>query len=254
MGKQNTSLKKPALKDVTPEKLYNDFLPSNQYTQSIWNKPVVNDKIKTNKYAGNSKFLPISVVEAQLDEIFFGLWQTRNIQYSVVANEILCTLELWVFHPILKEWIVRTGAGAAMIQQDAYKKDEDGNYMTRAKKDGTGVEKIKINPRPTDADYKIKNTLVKDFPHAKAEAFKNAAKSIGKYFGRDLNRSDVGHVGDSINSISQAAKKKELSDAAFQSACQLIKDGKQTAAKIKDMFALSADQLQRIDSLETETA
>ena len=40
----------------------------------------------------------------------------------------------------------------------------------------------------TDLDKKIKNTLSKDYPHAKAEALRNAAKSLGTIFGRSLNR------------------------------------------------------------------
>ena len=37
-------------------------------------------------------------------------------------------------------------------------------------------------------ENKIKNTLVKDFPHLKSECIKNAAKSLGVRFGRALNR------------------------------------------------------------------
>ena len=40
----------------------------------------------------------------------------------------------------------------------------------------------------TDVGAKIKNTMSKDYPHLKAECFRNACLSIGKSFGRDLNR------------------------------------------------------------------
>ena len=57
----------------------------------------------------------------------------------------------------------RIGAGAVMIMQ----------------KSGSDI---------TDVGAKIKNTMTKDYPHLKAECFRNACLSIGKSFGRDLNR------------------------------------------------------------------
>ena len=44
--------------------------------------------------------------------------------------------------------------------------------------------------KPATVENKIKNTLVKDFPHLKAECLKNAAKSLGVAFGRNLNRGE----------------------------------------------------------------
>lgn len=120
-------------------------------------------EIKVNEAAGNSKYIPISHVEMELDERFMGLWETENFKWSVIANEIVGSIDLRVYHPIARVWIRRTGAAAAMIQQ---KKDSD----------------------ITDISAKFKNTLVKDFPHLEAECIKSAAKKLGKMFGRDLNR------------------------------------------------------------------
>ena len=134
-----------------------------QNFHTILNKPPNNNNVAINKFAGNSKYLPISFLEMNLDEMFFGLWQTKNFEHSVIANEVVCSLELEYFHPSAQTWLTRVGVGAAMIQQS---KDSD----------------------ITDLSAKIKNTLTKDFPHAKAQAFRNACLSIGKSFGRDLNR------------------------------------------------------------------
>lgn len=120
-------------------------------------------EVKINTQANNSKYLPISFVENKLDEVFSGLWQIKNFRWQVIANEIVGSIELGVYHPILKEWIWREGAGATMIQQQK----------------GSDI---------TDISAKHKNTLVKDFPHLKTECLKNAARSLGKMFGRDLNR------------------------------------------------------------------
>lgn len=133
-----------------------------QNVSKLLNKLPVKDSIKENPFANKSQYIPISFVEMQLDEVFFGLWQTRNFKSKVVVNEIIGELELGVFHPIANEWIWRTGVASTPIQV------QSGQQLS--------------------PENKIKNTLVKDYPHMKAECLKNAARSLGKYFGRDLNR------------------------------------------------------------------
>lgn len=148
-------------------------------------------EVKTNKAANNSQYLPISHIEMQLDELFQGLWQTRGFTYQVIANEVVGSIELGLFHPVLQEWIWRTGAGATMIQQ----------------KRGAEI---------TDIGAKHKNTLVKDFPHLKAECLKNAAKSLGRIFGRDLNRVDIDSYmpGSTQETIAVAQEEKAFADIA----------------------------------------
>ncbi|MEW6006144.1 MAG: hypothetical protein AB1695_12600 [Stygiobacter sp.] len=120
------------------------------------------NEIRYNKYS-NSNYLPISFLEMALDEMFFGLWETTNFTTKTIVNEEVGSLELRVFHPVAKMWITRVGAGAVMIQQ-------------------------KAESEITDIGAKIKNTMTKDYPHLKAECFRNACLSLGKSFGRDLNR------------------------------------------------------------------
>lgn len=117
------------------------------------------------QFNGQSKshYLPISFVETKLDEIFFGLWEITDFQFQPIANEIVGSLKLRYFHPKAKTWITRIGLGAVQIQFNK------GSQIS-------------------DLNNKIKNTLQKDFPHLKAECLKNACRSIGKKFGRDLNR------------------------------------------------------------------
>ena len=133
------------------------------FTARFMNKQPDNEEVKLNPAANNSKYIPISFVENKLDELFFGLWQTENFKYQVVVNEVIGSLDLIVFHPAAKTWLRRTGAASFPIQL----------------RKGSGV---------TQVDQKIHKTLVKDFPHLKAECIKNAARSLGKAFGRDLNR------------------------------------------------------------------
>jgi enoyl reductase-like protein len=131
--------------------------------------------IRTNEFANNSRYVPISWLEMKLDEMFFGCWETKNFQTKVIANEIAGELELRVMHPSYLTWITRVGAAAVMIQYEAEYEMVEG-------------KKKKMKTDITDISKKITNTLTKDYPHLKAECFRNACLSLGKSFGRDLNR------------------------------------------------------------------
>jgi len=137
--------------------------------RELLNKQPSKSQIKINEQARGAKYLPIGVIEAKLDEAYSGLWQTRNFRTQVIVNEVVGSIELHVFIPNVG-WLVREGAAAVMIQVEK----------------GKGI---------TDPNNKIKNTLVKDYPHLKSECIKNAAKSLGVTFGRNLNRkADAAYV------------------------------------------------------------
>ena len=108
-------------------------------------------------------YIPISILEAKLDSFFNGAWSTKNISTTIVGNELVVSLELHFYHPKLDTWLCRVGVGASMVMQ-------------------------KRDSAISDIDAKIKNALEMDAPNAKSKAFKNAVKSIGKAFGRDLMR------------------------------------------------------------------
>lgn len=97
-------------------------------------------------------FLPISHLEMMLDEIFFGHWSVRNFKYEQIHNELIGSLEIVVVHPATGDDIVRSGAGAVTVFRST---------MTN---------------------------LALDLPRLKTECVKNAVQSLGKCFGRDLNR------------------------------------------------------------------
>lgn len=123
-----------------------------------------NDKVKV-KRNGEWKpleYLMISDIEDKLDMTFSGLWQTENFQWQMLTNEITGSITLKVYFPGIG-WISRIGSGSVPIQTA----------------EGSDI---------TDFTKKIKNALVKGMPALKAECFKNACKSLGRFFGRDLNR------------------------------------------------------------------
>lgn len=187
--------------------------------------------IKINKAAKNSKYIPISVVENQLDEIFFGAWEIKDFNYQVVANEIIGSLQLRFFHPVFKTWIERTGCASVQIQMKSKDNGGDGDI--------------------TNVKNKITNTLEKDFPHLKAECVKNAARSIGKIFGRDLNRDfedeympliDQIEAQEWINDIS---KKLRIctSNEDLQMLYEVLEDDQRQNKSIVKMFTNRKNQL-----------
>ena len=156
------------VKKSETELMDNTIRVNAQNFQSLLHRQPKPEEVRSNIHANNSKYLPISFLEMTLDELFFGLWQTKRFNTKVIANEIVGEIELEYFHPTHKLWITRVGAGAVQIQMLSEKKGGSGDI--------------------TDIGQKIKNTLTKDYPHLKAECFRNACLGIGKAFGRDLNR------------------------------------------------------------------
>lgn len=130
--------------------------------QAILNREPNPDEVQVNKAANNTKYLPISFLEMTLDELFFGLWSLTDFQYTVIGNEVTGKITLSYIHPVNGAEIKRTGAAATMIRC----------------KQG----------QPFDANGKIANALEMDIPHLKADCVRNACASLGKLFGRDLNR------------------------------------------------------------------
>lgn len=125
------------------------------------NKPPEKEKIL--KRAG-FEYLPISHYEMLLDELFLQQWTTQNFQYKQILNEITASLELVVLHPITGRELKRVGAASIVIQQKS-----QSNISTLV-------------------ENKIKNALELGLPRLKTECIKNACKSLGKRFGRDINR------------------------------------------------------------------
>lgn len=125
---------------------------------------------------GRAYSLPISHVEMTLDELYFGLWSTENFKATIIANEVVGSLELVVTHPVTGSELRRTGAAAIQITVD------------RVPEGITGAERNKwaLNP-----ENKKPNALDLSYPKLKAECLKNAAASLGKIFGRDINRKNA---------------------------------------------------------------
>ena len=118
----------------------------------------------------------ISHIEMTLDELFFGQWKTENFKWAAIANEVQGALELVCIHPVTGFEIRRTGAASIIIMVD------------RAPENIAGQERNQWALNPSN---KKPNALDMAFPKLKSECLKNAAQSLGKIFGRDLNRKNA---------------------------------------------------------------
>lgn len=124
---------------------------------------------------GKAKTILISHIEMSLDELFFGLWSTENFNWTVISNEIVGSIDLVVVNPSNGFLIRRTGAASIQIMVEKM------------------PDSVRDNPREKtawalDVGNKKQNALDMGFPKLKSECLKNAAQSLGKLFGRDLNR------------------------------------------------------------------
>jgi hypothetical protein len=149
-----------------------DFLEIEKFTINNLNAA----PIRIEKAPDGSDEIPISYIESMLDSIYMRLWGTENVSFSVVANEICCDLTLWVIDPQHKIKITRCGTASLAIMMD---KVPDGlNGKDR-------------NIWALSMENKKPFALKLQRPAVKQLAIKNAAKSLGISFGRNLNRKHV---------------------------------------------------------------
>lgn len=120
--------------------------------------------IKENKFANNSKYIPVGIIEYLLTSIFTK-WRVEVRQIQVIANSVVATVRLYVQDPITAEWDWQDGVGASPIQT----------------KQGAAA-----------TDFSQVNTAAVQMaaPAAETYAFKDAAEKFGKIFGKDINRKE----------------------------------------------------------------
>lgn len=189
-----------------------------EFIKKLNAEPDMNELEKTPD--GKAWSLPISFVEMTLDEIFLGLWGTENFKWSAIANEVQGSLELVLTHPVTGREIRRTGAASVVITVDSLS-DEEKKGMTREARN-----LYALNP-----ENKKPNALDMSFPKLKAECTKNAAQTLGKVFGRDINRRK--------SDIFKPAY-KHLSDEGFKSLLDRVEKGeKHLVAVAESVFVLN---------------
>ena len=149
-----------------------------QRFQELLDRIPPKEVVKTHPYLRNVKYLPISYVEGLLDALFFAQWDTKNYKYLLIGNELSGDIEFSYQDPITKRERTLSGSAAVQIQVNALK------------------ENVKKNMKPEDVsryaldlhNNKKPAALVGAIGTLKTDCIKNAAKSIGNAFGRNLNR------------------------------------------------------------------
>lgn len=135
------------------EKVYRAILSTNPPKQIV----------KYHKY-GKFEYIPITLVERLLDGLF-EWWQPEIIREGHVINGFYVVVRLRAKIPKSDKILVADGIGFAEFQ---------------TAKGATPMDYTQLMP----------GAGVLAVPKAKAEAIKNAAKSLGNLFGRNLARND----------------------------------------------------------------
>lgn len=188
------------------------------FTQKLNKEPDSKEFQKTPD--GKAFSIPISFIEMTLDEIFFGQWSTENFKWSVVTNEVQGSIDLVIVHPVTGKELRRTGAASIIIMVD------------KAPDEIQGQERNQWALNPSN---KKSNALDLGFPKLKAECLKNAAQSLGKIFGRDINRKHKDNFSPTLVAINEDA---------FQAAIKQIEEGRiGVIEKITSHFIVTPEQV-----------
>lgn len=129
--------------------------------------------IKENPYAGNSKYIPIGIIETLLQRIFKE-FRIEILREGTMFNSVYVTVRLHYLHPVSGEWSYNDGVGSSQIQ-------------------------TKSGSSPADLQNINNNAVMMALPMAKSYAIKDCADHFGKLFGRDLNRKDTMGFGTDKN-------------------------------------------------------
>lgn len=121
--------------------------------------------IQQNPFAGNSKYIPIGILETLLQRIFKE-FKVEVMREGTMFNAVYVTIRLHYLNPVSGEWSYHDGVGSAQIQ---------------TKKDCSPADLASIN----------NNAVMMALPMAKSYAIKDACDHFGKLFGRDLNRKET---------------------------------------------------------------
>lgn len=128
---------------------------------------------------GKFDYLPITAVERLLDGLF-EYWTAEILREGSVINGFYTVVRLTAKIPNSDKLLVSDGIGFAEFQTSK-------------------------GAAPTDFTKLIQGAGVMAIPRSKAEAVKNASKSFGNIFGRNLTRKDDNDIAEAqVVSLSRA--------------------------------------------------
>lgn len=170
------------------EDLYNDVELAGKHNDlnKLLNCEPKQAWIKENKFANNSKYIPVGIIEYLLTSIYIK-WRIEVRQIQVIANSVVATVRLYVLDPVTGEWDWQDGVGASPIQ---------------TAKGAAATDFSQVNT----------SAVQMAAPAAETYAFKDAAEKLGRLFGKDINRKDDVNYSDALNRKFVPAEKTEIPD------------------------------------------
>lgn len=140
--------------------------------------------IKQNKFANNSNYIPVGIIEYLLTSIYIK-WRLEVKEVVVIANSVVVTVRLYVLDPVTGEWDWQDGIGASPIQ---------------TAKGAAATDFTQVNT----------SAVQMAAPAAETYAFKDAAEKLGRLFGKDLNRDSPVSYDSMLNSKLVKVEKVEV--------------------------------------------
>lgn len=151
----------PELADLYKLENTLELFKTDQFNQLMNSEPK-SEWVAINKYANNSRYIPIGIKETLLQRIFKRT-RIEILREGTMFNAVYVTIRLHYLHPITGEWDFHDGTGADQIQ-------------------------TKSGSSPSDLQNISNNAVAMSLPKAVSFAISDATDHIGKLFGRDLNR------------------------------------------------------------------
>jgi len=145
-----------------------------------------------NKFANNSKYIPIGVIETLLQRVFKE-FRVEVLREGTMFNAVYVAVRLHYLHPVTNEWSYHDGLGSCQIQ-------------------------TKSGASPADLQNINNNAVMMALPMAKSYAIKDCTDHFGKLWGRDLNRKDTMGFG---------VDKSLDQDAMYEEITQLFEEKKE---------------------------
>jgi hypothetical protein len=153
----------------------------------LLNCPPKPEWVRVNKFAQNSKYIPIGIVEYLLTAIFIEYWVEVK-ETKLIANSVTVTVRVHVVNPITGKEMWQDGIGAAPL-------------------------KTSQGAKATDFDNIIDSAVQTGAPAAESYAIKDACEKWGRIFGKDLNRKEentMNYAGLESKLATAKAKDEEL--------------------------------------------
>jgi len=171
---------------ITTAELYEDNLElafKNDQFNALANMQPKKEWVRINKYANNSPYMPIGIVETLMQKVF-KKFKVEVLNTSTMFNAVCVTVRVHYWNGVDDTWSFHDGVGAMQIQ-------------------------TKSGASPADLQSINNNAVMMALPAAKSYAIKDACEHIGALFGRDLSRKDV-LVFETDKSIDAVNDRKEM--------------------------------------------